>query len=432
MQKRIIALLLLFVALLFSSCDDFSYIVSTKTRDTINTNKSNSIKIDKNNSAQEIKAPEYFKQVTLNAGYKTLDTEDMKRVYSAIGAHLNDFTDKPSSSYKGSYESGSFTVENCSITKRQLAKVFFAFSLDHPEVFWLSEPYSFSIYDNKISLTLYFSVKEETQKKRLGQLNAVINSILKGLKKEMTPFERELYIHDYIVKNCKYDKKADESKNRDPYTIYGCLVNQKAVCMGYSYAFQYLLSFAGIKSLTIDGDDDDTGHMWNAVKLDGNWYYTDVTWDDINDISMYDYFNITTEQLEKTHVIVPKMNAYNDDELFMSDGTIKSCNLIIPKCDSLDCNYYVYKGSVLESLSDNTLGEDLARVAENGEEYFHIYVNNSDFDYIYSALFSDESYAFADFIKEANDLLGERVLSTNVVVTSKKDLNVISVQLNYN
>lgn len=434
MHKRIIIAVILAIAVLFSSCSEISYVVSTQTKDNVNTNKSNSIKIDKNNSDSEVKPVKYFRKITLNSGYKTLDTEDMKRVYKAIDAHITAFTDKRvSSSSRTSYESEKFTVSGCSITKRQLAKVFFAYTLDNPQVFWMDEPYAFSIYNDSISLTLYFTMKEAEYKKRLGQLNAVINDILEGLTRGMSAFERELYLHDYIVKNCKYDKKADDSRDRDPYTIYGCLVNQKAVCMGYTYAFQYLLSFAEIRSVTVDGSDSETGHIWNAVRLGGKWYYTDVTWDDINDISMYDYFNITTEQLKKTHTIVPKMTAYNDEELFEKDGTIKSCNLIIPKCDSLDYNYYVYKGSILSDLSSNTLSNDIVKAVKRGEEYFHIFVNpdSLNFDSVYDKLFSDESYDFASYIREANAILGREALSTSVVVTAKKQLSVISVQLNY-
>lgn len=421
--------------MMFTSCAPLVQVTSTQTRDTVNTNKDNSIKVDKTSLDNSVKKSKYYKKITLNSGYNTLDNDDMRRVYKAIKAHITDFTDEYGN-YKNrvNYKSKSFTVNDCTITKRQLAKVFFAYTLDNPQVFWLDEPYAFSIYEDSITLTLYFTMKRTTYEKRLKQLNSVINNILKGMKSGLNAFERELYIHDYLVKNCKYDKKADETRQKDPYTIYGCLVNQQAVCMGYTYAFQLLLSYVGINSITIDGSDTDTGHIWNAVRLGGKWYHTDVTWDDINDISMYDYFNVTTKQIEKTHSIVPKITAYNDVELFDDDGTIKSFNLILPECDSVKYNYYVYKGTNLTDISDNTLARDLADTVNRGEQYFHIYVNPDylDFDTVYSQLFSDEIYTFADYIREANSLSGRIALSTSVTVTAKKQLSVITVKLNYN
>ncbi len=423
------------ISILFSSCTTYFTVTESKVKDTVNTNLKNSIKVDKNSKENSIKELKYFKHVKLNSGYNTLDTVDMKRLYKALKRNITAFTDeKHISDGKVNFASEKVTVENCKITKRQIAKVFFAFNLDNPQVFWLDEPYSFSIYDDSVSLSLYFTMKKAEYKKRLGQLNSVVNSILRGVDKNMNAFERELYIHDYIVKNCKYDKKADNAKDKDPYTIYGCLVNQNAVCMGYTAAFQLLLSYVGIRSITIDGSDTDTGHIWNAVKLGGDWYHTDVTWDDINDISMYDYFNVTTKQLTKTHSIVPMMTEYNDDELFESDGTVKSCNLIIPKCDSLRYNYYVYKGTVMSDIEKNSVSRDLAKTAERGESYFHIYVDPSELDFntVYNQLFSDEIYSFADYIREANSILGREVLSTSVTVTRKDSLRVMSVRLKYN
>ncbi len=434
MRKRIIIPFLLIITTILSSCSTITYVTSKTSRDNVNTNKSNSIKIDKNSSDSKIVPSRFFNKIKLNSGYNALETNDMKRVYKAVKAHATAFTDKPSGADgRKSYLSQSFTVVNCNVTKRQLAEVFIAFDMDNPQMFWLDEPYAFSLYGGDVTLTLYFTMKKAEYKKRLGQLNSAVNNILRGFKQDMSDFDRELYLHDYIVKNCKYDKKADNNKNHDPYTIYGCLINQKAVCSGYTRAFQYLLSYAGIKSITVDGSDTDSGHVWNAVKLGGKWYYTDVTWDDINDISMYDYFNVTTAQLLKTHSILPDISYFDDDKLFGKDGTIKSCNLIIPVCKSLDYNYYVYKGSMLNDLSDNTLASDLAEIARRGEDYLHIYVNPDalSFQTVYNQLFSSELYLFADYIDEANSILGRDALSTSVSVTRKDDLNVISVKLSY-
>ena len=45
-------------------------------------------------------------------------------------------------------------------------------------------------------------------------------------------------------------------------------------------------------------------HIWNLVKLDNEWYHLDLTWDDPvtstgEDVLEYDYFLITTDELEK-------------------------------------------------------------------------------------------------------------------------------------
>ncbi|MCH5304142.1 MAG: hypothetical protein J1E41_04700 [Ruminococcus sp.] len=430
MFKRIIIPILLVISVMFSSCTGIVQVKKTSKIINTNTNKSNSVKIDKSKLDKKIKFSPYYKKISLTAGYDTLESESERLVYKEILAHCTDFTDEKESSSDTNYKMESFIV-HCSITRRQLAKSLFAVFQDNPQLFWLDEPYAYSISDNYVSIRLYATMTEAEYNKKMKQLNAVINTILSKLKKGMSEFELELYFHDYLVKNCKYLK--DSENKEDPYSIYGCLVNQSAVCMGYTSAFQLLLSYVGIESVTVNGSNTDSGHIWNAVKIEGDWYYTDVTWDDTGDFFMYDNFNITTKQLKKTHKLVPKMTAYSDDELFSEDGTIKTVNLVIPKCTATKYNYYKYKGSVLSDISDNNMAEDLAKAAKNREEYFYIYVDPDTMNYkmTYNRLFDKNIFGFSDYIKEANSILGSEVLMSAVTVTKKKDLNTITVELQY-
>lgn len=430
MYKRIIIPILLTISVLLSSCTQIVQITKTTKNIEKNTNKANSVKVDKSKLDKEIKFSPYYKKISLTAGYNTLENESERIVYNEILSHCTDFTDEKENSYDTSYKMESFKV-NCSITRRQLAKAFFAVFQDNPQLFWLDEPYAYSISEDSVNIRLYATMTESEYNKKLKQINAVINSLLSKLKKGMSEFELELYFHDYLVKNCKY---LEESQNKkDPYSIYGCLVNQSAVCMGYTSAFQLLLSYVGIESVTVNGSNTDSGHIWNAVKIGGDWYYTDVTWDDTGDFFIYDNFNITSKQLKKTHKLVPKMNEYSDSELFSDDGTIKTVNLIIPECTATKYNYYKYKGSVMSDITDNNLAEDLAETAEKREDYFYIYVDPDNMNYkiTYDQLFDSDIFGFSNYIKKANSILGSDVLQTSVSVTKKKNLNTITVELQY-
>ena len=55
------------------------------------------------------------------------------------------------------------------------------------------------------------------------------------------------------------------------------------------------LNKAGVETRLITGHsgegDGPDNHMWNAVKLDGEWYNLDITWDDLGQGGKnYDYF----------------------------------------------------------------------------------------------------------------------------------------------
>lgn len=121
-------------------------------------------------------------------------------------------------------------------------------------------------------------------------------------------YERELAIHDYIVEHAEYDS---QSLSRLPYeggsqyntNPYGALVEGLAICSGYSSAFQLLMRMAGYECMTVHGEANSSRetHAWNMVRLGGEWYCVDVTWDDPSgmDTLLHSYFNVTSDYLRE-------------------------------------------------------------------------------------------------------------------------------------
>lgn len=144
---------------------------------------------------------------------------------------------------------------------------------------------------------------------------------------EMTDYEKELAIHDYIVTNCQYGY-VDYSQEY-AYRAYGVLVQGKAVCNGYAEAMSLLLSCVDVENYIMVGEAYSDGewelHAWNAVLLDGQWYQVDATWNDpLPDRGYYaghTYFNVTDDIMDDTHKW--ENDTYND-------------------CDSMAYNYFEY------------------------------------------------------------------------------------------
>ena len=91
--------------------------------------------------------------------------------------------------------------------------------------------------------------------------------------------------YDYLKKN--FYEKVSEIR-RDSAGLYGGLVDGKAICLGYATILQESLKKVGIKSIIIIGTNIEdlksgnifkSGHAWNQVQIDGNWYNADSTWD---------------------------------------------------------------------------------------------------------------------------------------------------------
>lgn len=135
--------------------------------------------------------------------------------------------------------------------------------------------------------------------------------IQKVIKPGMTDLQKERALHDYIVLNTSYDYANYQSNTipRESYTAYGVLIQEVGVCQGYASAMQKLLTMAGIEARMVTGTgiskNGPEPHGWNKVKIDGQWYHLDATWDDpVPDIPgtvSHKYFNLTNDQIIKDH-----------------------------------------------------------------------------------------------------------------------------------
>lgn len=366
----------------------------------------------------------HSKELKLTNGFDCLATENQRKCYEDILANTKDFTSETKS---GRYLMKPVNIEEYNLSLSEVSMIVDGVFGDNPQIFWIDLDYTYTTVNSAITEIQFYSVMSESQyllcKK---QLNKRVKIFVNSAKELNTDFEKELLAHDFIIDSCEYESSSNPSDS-EPYTAYGALVSQKAVCQGYTKAFQLLLSKVGINSINISGVSENQNHIWNAVMLDDNWYYVDVTWDDNQDRRSYDYFNITTKQLKKNHTINP---TFHNSKSQSSDDM--SLNFYVPKCTNSEYNYYYKFGSHLEDMNNNTLAEDLAKTADRKDDYFYIYVDpdTMNFTMTYDQLFSDTYYGFANYIFEANKLT-ENQLSTTVSIYKNKNINVITVKLNY-
>jgi len=144
---------------------------------------------------------------------------------------------------------------------------------------------------------------------KYNKIDKKVKEIIAALiKPEMTQLEKELALHDYIVTHVRYDYDS-YIKNKIPaqrHSVYGALMENLAVCDGYSKSLQLLLNAVGIETMVVNGHTDggsSLGHSWNIVKIDEVYYQVDATWNDPinkNELS-HRYFNISDKQLGMTH-----------------------------------------------------------------------------------------------------------------------------------
>lgn len=198
-------------------------------------------------------------------GYSLLKNENQKAAYEEIAEGIEDCDPEITFTCNG------ITSDDVSMAVRMVTE-------DYPEYFWFDGNASMEIWsDGKVIVKpVEYSVdgKKVTADSVESYQKKLEDAAKKALKDLPNGNDREKvhYLHDYIASNVEYEFGDDDQ------TAYGSLVEGKAVCAGYSRAFQYLLQKAGIKAWYVTGYglNPTTGeterHGWNLIFLDGKCY----------------------------------------------------------------------------------------------------------------------------------------------------------------
>lgn len=225
---------------------------------------------------------------------------------------------------------------------------------EQPDYFWVN-PNSFTIREisaNKkysLSIDIQYVLSEEEAKKKQTQYDSAVSELVEEAAAKEYLYDAVLYVYDNILARTDYDHALAKSTDNSliGYSAYGCLVEGKTVCSGYTLAFTSVMQKLGITcGAEFDKNADDanaeTSHVWNYCKLGGEYYYFDLTWDDtsfdskeLKELSVdhtYEFFAITTRELAYTH-----KNLKTDT--------------IAPPCTADKYNYYIQESLFCEKYS---------------------------------------------------------------------------------
>ncbi len=227
---------------------------------------------------------------------------------------------------------------------------------DHTEQFWLARGYSFKPNSQGYitEMTPTYLMQGEALKNAKVAFEQAVNYFLGYLTPNMSEYEIEKTLHDKLAQKVTYVTGAPNAHN-----AYGALVEGEAVCEGYAEALQCLLQRAGIQSVQVYGSSRGENHAWNMVRIGevkngqyvGEYYLTDLTWDDQGTTLSYAYFNQTSAVFEEDHA------AWKIGDEVDDDGNLLrlTCQLFeFPVCTATKENYYVKNDLVINArnLSD--------------------------------------------------------------------------------
>ncbi|MBQ2816143.1 MAG: hypothetical protein IJE65_05715 [Clostridia bacterium] len=312
------------------------------------------------------------------------------------------------------------------LTDKELMEIYFLFKNDFPQFYWLS---NIAIAGGG---AIYVAVFDEfatggARAEYSAQYQAAADQIIWQASRFKTKFEKAEFVHDIICKKMSYASDSSSATgwvdNGFTHSIIGALVKGSGVCDGYSKAFQYIMNRLGINCLLITGDANGS-HAWNLVEMDnGEYYFLDLTWDDIDigNINLYyDYFLIDSDEFLSTHTPLSPMGIdknfasklphlshdnsysfYNRHHLYISEYSLKNYSSVIRNSIELykqkdsSVGYLKFDESISAADISNMLGHltYFAEMLETtdgkslsgsfsclGNEYFYAFTEDGEYD----------------------------------------------------
>jgi uncharacterized protein YjdB len=176
-------------------------------------------------------------------------------------------------------------------------------SQDYTFMMTASGTYNFRFYVMDTTAGVYYlrvSTYIQVSDENYPSIKTIVSSAVDQAKKETdgSDYGKALWLHDWLIQQLDYDNSLKWS------SAESALTRKLGTCQAYESAYSQLLTAAGIENA--ETRDTYDGHTWNAMKLDGEWYQVDCTWDDTKD-NFYNfdathlYFGLTDELMALAH-----------------------------------------------------------------------------------------------------------------------------------
>ncbi len=212
---------------------------------------------------------------------------------------------------------------------------------DHPELFWIHnrkttykttyEQEDYCLFEPGYSYTDEEMNQIQTE---MENAYAIINGTVTA---DSTDYGKIKAIYEYLIDSTSYVASEDDQ------SIAGTFWKKEAVCAGYAKAFQYLAERFGVYSIYVEGDanNSDEEHAWNIVRLDGNYYYVDVTNGDQPQFIEGDAASLAEHKTTVFDYLCPFPWEYEKTYTANTDFSL-------PQCTTTDYNFYVLNQGCFE------------------------------------------------------------------------------------
>lgn len=267
------------------------------------------------------------------------------------------------------------------VSDRDVNKALVQLYSDFPEIFWIGNAYYATTVTDGSEIVLDYAegIRKDDIPEMYDKFTASADKLIESIP-QGSDYDKILYVHDYIIDNTVYNYGTEEAdKYNSSHTAYGCLVDGNAVCEGYAKAFQYIMNRIGIESGICTGSN----HAWNYVKLDGEYYWIDTTWDDTDET-----------RFRHTYFLF-------NDEMLLRTRNFDIVQSFVPECTSVRNNYFEKNGRYFTEYDEQAVISCIENNSENGS----CEIMFADFESYKTALYSlfgDLAIGKADGVKTSD------------------------------
>ena len=208
----------------------------------------------------------------------------------------------------------------------------------------------YTIKSTKNISDAYKEGKEDSLNKEDKDTLDMAKKVLDG----MSDYEKELAVYNWMVKNIKNDSgmmSVIPTSGQNAATPNGVLKSKTAVCVGYATTFRLFMQMMDIECKVVHTTD--RIHSWDEVKLDGEWYHTDI-YSDAGSPN-YSHFNMNDKECSDNY-------EWNTDFFPAATGT--KYNYAVVNNEKLDDVYKLPK-KIKKAIEDKkyflayNLGQDV-------------------------------------------------------------------------
>ena len=170
--------------------------------------------------------------------------------------------------------------------------------------------YSFASGEVRITYTDHYTPQQHLQLRQ--NLIQRAEPILDFLRGKIGEYPKVYDLYRYMIATIQYAQdfsRVSTKKSLETASIIGPLLYRSTICAGYSKMFKLLCDQLGIDCIYVSGTANGKygwdAHAWNLVRINGNFYHIDVTFDSGNFRATqkydYKYYLLSDKAIQKDH-----------------------------------------------------------------------------------------------------------------------------------